>query len=183
MKNPRAVCEKSGWIHGAIRVSRCRIWGIFFLPNLHPLTLMVKKLGSSCQDMKPGPQGVRILAKPLWTGFHVLTQRSKFFRNASSHRLGFISVSGHETRSTRTCIPEKLGSPCQDMKPGPQGKLMYYYFYHGSDLCEIIWFLRKIECIEFECNEFVLVLVQIDLIHLNIQFVLVQLELKLIQIR
>ncbi len=44
-------------------------------------------------------------------------------------------------------------------------KLMYYYFYHRSDLREIIWFLRKIECIEFECNEFLLVLVQIDLIH------------------
>jgi hypothetical protein len=110
----------------------------FFLPNLHPLTHMVKKLRSLCQDMKPGPQGVRILAKPLWTGFHVLTQRSKFFRNASTRGPGFISVSGHETWSTRTFIPEKLGSPCQDMKPGPQGKLMYYYFYHGSDLSKII---------------------------------------------
>ncbi len=39
------------------------------------------------------------------------------------------------------------------------------YFYHRSDLHEIIQFLREIECIEFECNEFVLVLVQIDLIH------------------
>ena len=28
-------------------------------------------------------------------------------------------------------------------------KLMYYYFYHRSDLREIIQFLRKIECIEF----------------------------------
>ncbi len=64
-----------------------------------------------------------------------------------------------------TRIPEKLGSPCQDMKPGLQGKLMYYYFYHGSDLRKIIQFLRKIECIEFECNKFVFVLVQIDLIH------------------
>jgi hypothetical protein len=36
---------------------------------------------------------------------------------------------------------------------------MYYYFYHGFDLCEIIQFLCKFECIEFECNEFVLVLV------------------------
>ncbi len=44
-------------------------------------------------------------------------------------------------------------------------KLMYYYFYHGPDLCKIIRFLCKIECIEFECNEFVLVLVQNDLIH------------------
>ncbi len=44
-------------------------------------------------------------------------------------------------------------------------KLMYYYFYHMSDLREIIQFLRKIECIKFECNEFLLVLVQIDLIH------------------
>ncbi len=44
-------------------------------------------------------------------------------------------------------------------------KLMYYYFYHRSDLREIIRFLRKIECIKFECNEFVLVFVQIDLIH------------------
>ncbi len=31
-------------------------------------------------------------------------------------------------------------------------------------LRKIVWFLRKIECIEFVCNEFVLVLVQIDLI-------------------
>jgi hypothetical protein len=30
--------------------------------------------------------------------------------------------------------------------------------------CKIIRFLREIECIEFVCNEFVLVLVQIDLI-------------------
>ncbi len=44
-------------------------------------------------------------------------------------------------------------------------KLMYYYFYHRSDLCEIIRFLREIECIKFECNKFVLVLVQNDLIH------------------
>ncbi len=86
---------------------------------------MVKKLGSLWQDMKPGPQGVRILAKPLWTGFHVLTRRSEFFQNASSRGPGFISVSGHETRSTGTHILEKLGFPCQDMKPGPQGKLMY----------------------------------------------------------
>ncbi len=61
----------------------------------------------------------------------------------------------------------KNNDSCQDMKPGPQGKLMYYYFYHGSDLREIIQFLREIECIEFECNEFVLVLVQIDLIHFD----------------
>ncbi len=44
-------------------------------------------------------------------------------------------------------------------------KLMYYYFCHMSHLRKIIRFLREIECIEFECNEFVLVLVQIDLIH------------------
>ncbi len=50
------------------------------------------------------------------------------------------------------------------MKPSPQGKLMYYYFYQGSDLREIIRFLREIECFEFECNKFVLVLVQIDLL-------------------
>ncbi len=37
--------------------------------------------------------------------------------------------------------------------------------FNGSNLREIIQFLREIECIEFECNEFVLVLVQIDLIH------------------
>ncbi len=37
-------------------------------------------------------------------------------------------------------------------------KLMYYYFYHRSNLRKIIQFLRKIECIEFECNQFVLVL-------------------------
>ncbi len=44
-------------------------------------------------------------------------------------------------------------------------QLMYYYFYHRSDLRKIIRFLREIECIEFECNEFVLVFVQIDLVH------------------
>ncbi len=72
---------------------------------------------------------------------------------------------------------------------------MYYYFYHGSDLLKIIRFLRKIECIEFECNKFVLVLIQIDLIRLEhsicisstsietITNPLFQLELKLIQIR
>ena len=87
------------------------------------------------------------------------------FRNASSRGPGFMSWQGDETRSTGTCIPEKLGSLCQDMKPGPQGKLMYYYFYHGSDLREIIQFLHKIECIEFECNKFILVLFRIDLIH------------------
>jgi hypothetical protein len=71
---------------------------------------------------------------------------------------------------------------------------MYYYFYHGSDLLEIIQFLREIECIKFECNKFVLVLVQIDLIRLEHSICisstsiktntnpLVQLELKLIQI-
>ncbi len=36
---------------------------------------------------------------------------------------------------------------------------MYYYFYHGFDLRKIIRFLCEFECIEFECNKFVLVLV------------------------
>ncbi len=44
-------------------------------------------------------------------------------------------------------------------------KLMYYNLYHVSYLREIVQFLRKVECIQFECNKFVLVLVQIDLIH------------------
>jgi hypothetical protein len=34
-------------------------------------------------------------------------------------------------------------------------------------LREIVWFLREIDCIEFVCNKFVLVLVQIDLIQLE----------------
>ncbi len=34
-----------------------------------------------------------------------------------------------------------------------------------AEIRKIIRFLREIECIEFESNEFVLVLVQIDLIH------------------
>jgi hypothetical protein len=41
----------------------------------------------------------------------------------------------------------------------------YYYFYHRSDLREIIRFLREIECLEFECNKVVLVLYKIDIIH------------------
>ena len=72
---------------------------------------------------------------------------------------------------------------------------MYYYFYHGSNLRKIIQFLREIECIEFECNKFVLFLVQIDPICLEHSICisstsiesntnpLDQLELKLIQIR
>ncbi len=46
-------------------------------------------------------------------------------------------------------------------------KLMYYNFYHVSNLRQIVQILCKIECIEFECNKFVLVLVQIDLIHIE----------------
>ncbi len=46
-------------------------------------------------------------------------------------------------------------------------KLMYYNLYHMSDLREIVRFLRKIECIKFECDKFVLVLVQIDLTHIE----------------
>ncbi len=42
---------------------------------------------------------------------------------------------------------------------------MYYNLYHASDLRKIVNFLREIESIEFECNAFILVLVQIDLIH------------------
>ncbi len=45
-----------------------------------------------------------------------------------------------------------------------RSKLMYYNLYHVSDLRETVRFLHKIECIEFECNKFVLVLVKIDLI-------------------
>ena len=76
--------------------------------------------------MKPGPQGVRSLAKL-----------------GSPHQDMNPGPQGVQSLTN-------LGSPCQDMKPGPQGKLMYYYFYHGSDLREIIRFLRKIECIEFD---------------------------------
>ncbi len=42
---------------------------------------------------------------------------------------------------------------------------MYYNLCHASKLREIGRFLREIESIEFECNAFVLGLVQIDLIH------------------
>jgi hypothetical protein len=43
-------------------------------------------------------------------------------------------------------------------------KLVYYNLYHLSDIRKIVQFLRKIECIEFVCNKFVLVTLQIDLI-------------------
>ncbi len=46
-------------------------------------------------------------------------------------------------------------------------KLMYYNLNHVSDLRKIVRFLREIECIEFECNKFVLFLVQIYLIHIE----------------
>jgi hypothetical protein len=42
---------------------------------------------------------------------------------------------------------------------------MYYNSYHASNLRKIIRFLREIESIEFECNAFVLVFIEIDLIH------------------
>jgi hypothetical protein len=44
---------------------------------------------------------------------------------------------------------------------------MYYNLYHASDLRKIVNFFREIESIEFECNAFVLVLIQIDLIHVE----------------
>ncbi len=46
-------------------------------------------------------------------------------------------------------------------------KLMYYNLYHVSDLCKIVRFLCEIECIKFEWNKFVLVLVKNDLIHIE----------------
>ncbi len=42
---------------------------------------------------------------------------------------------------------------------------MYYNLYHACNLRKIIKFLHELESIKFECNAFVLVLVQIDLIH------------------
>ncbi len=119
------------------------------------------KLGSPCQDMKTGPQGVRSLAnlgspcQDMEPGLQGLPRQAKFVSPCQDMKPG----------PRELAFRKKLGSPCQDMKPGPQGKLMYYYFYHGFDLREIIRFLRKIECIKFECNKFVLVLVQINLIH------------------
>ncbi len=44
---------------------------------------------------------------------------------------------------------------------------MYYNLYHASHLCGIVNLFCEIESIEFECNAFVLVLVQIDLIHVE----------------
>jgi hypothetical protein len=44
---------------------------------------------------------------------------------------------------------------------------MYYILYHASDVREIVNFFCEIESIEFECNAFVLFLVQIDLIHVE----------------
>ncbi len=76
LKNPWAVCEKSGWIHVAIRVSRCRFCGIFFpvKPTMTPGPVGLFSVsghetrstgtpksgenGCPCRDMKPGPQGL-----------------------------------------------------------------------------------------------------------------------------
>ncbi len=44
---------------------------------------------------------------------------------------------------------------------------MHYNLYRASDLRKIVNFFREIESIKFECNAFVLVLVQIDLIHVE----------------
>ncbi len=44
---------------------------------------------------------------------------------------------------------------------------MYYNLYHASDLREIVKIFCEIESIKFECNAFVLVLVQIDQIHVE----------------
>jgi hypothetical protein len=77
----------------------------------------------------------------------------------------------------------KNNDPCQDMKPGPPGKLIYYYFYHGSNLREIIQFYAKLNVSNLDVMIFVLVLVQIDLIHFEHSICISSLELKLIQIR
>ncbi len=101
--------------------------------------------------------------KPTYKKIRVRTW-NPVYGNSHSGKT-WISVSGHETRST------------------------------GQIDVLIIWFLREIECIEFECNEFLLVLVLIDLIHFELSICisstwiktntnpLVQLQLKLIHIR
>ncbi len=91
--------------------------GFFSLPNLHPLTLMVKKLGSPCQDMKPSPQGVRSLAKlgspcqdmkPGPQGVQSLAKLGSLHQDMNPCPQGVRSLAN-------------LGSLCQDMKPDPQG--------------------------------------------------------------
>jgi hypothetical protein len=62
-------------------------------------------------------------------------------------------------------------------------KLMYYNLYHVSDLREIVRFLHEIECIIFKCNKFVLVLVQIDLIHIEHSYCISSTWIKTLQIR
>ncbi len=80
-------------------------------------SLPVKKLGSPCQDMKPGPQGVRILAKlgspcqdmkPGPQGVRSLAKLGSPQQDMNPGPQGVGSL-------------ENLGSLCQDMKPGPQG--------------------------------------------------------------
>jgi hypothetical protein len=87
------------------------------------------------KDTVVWPSFVAPFQLPTWNPVH---------RNLHSGKTQ-ISVSGHETRSIE--------------------KIDVLLFYHGSDLRKIIRFLREIGCIEFECNKFILVLVQIDLIH------------------
>jgi hypothetical protein len=71
-----------------------------FLQDMKPGPQGVRslaKLGSPCQDMKPGPQGVPSLAKL-----------------GSPHQDMNPGPQGVQSLTN-------LGSPCQDMKPGPQG--------------------------------------------------------------
>ena len=100
--------------------------------------------------------GARSLLRPEKKRYSRLSGRCAIVITTRKKKVLVVCLAGARSKNN---------DPCQDMKPGPQGKLMYYYFYHRSDLRKIIRFLRKIECIKFECIKFVLVLFKIDLLH------------------
>ncbi len=124
LKNPWAVGEKSGWIHGAIRVSRCRFCGIFFpaKPTMTPGpvglfsmsghetrstgTPKSGKNGCLCRDMKSGAQGLPSPEK--FFVFRVRTwnpvQRDRF-----------------PCQDMKPGLQTPKSRECQDIKPGPEG--------------------------------------------------------------
>jgi hypothetical protein len=135
-----------------------------------------KTLCFPCQDMSGHD------TRPSRTVFHVRTWNPAH-RDSQVWRK-WMSMSGHETRSTGSPkLRKTLCLPCQDMKPGPGSNWCTTICTTHPIYAKLSIFFVKLYVLTFKCNAFVLVLVQIDLIHFEHTKCISLLQLKLIQIR
>ncbi len=152
------MCEKSGWIHGAIRVSRCRILGIFFPAKPTSTHTYGRKAWISVSGHETRSTGSPNSGKtPVdrvscpdteiwvfsecefpWTGFHLRVRTWNLVHGNLHSGITRISVSGHETRST--------------------GQIDVLLFLPRVQFTQNHPIFTRNWMIEFECNEFVLVL-------------------------